>query len=109
MDAIWIIVILFSLPIGLVLVFFPHTIVRMRAKIQKGTFRNFGMSDEQIDKSPFYKALFQEDYSKRLEAQITDPKKFRSLIFLTRSIGVFILFFVVIDLCLLILALLTRT
>jgi len=29
------------------------------------------MNDEQIDKSPFYKALFQEDYSKRLEAQIT--------------------------------------
>jgi len=81
----------------------------MRAKIQKGTFRNFGMNDEQIAKSPFYKALFQEDYSKRLEAQITDPQKFRSLIFLTRSIGVFILFFVVFDLCLLILAVLTRT
>lgn len=86
--------ILLSLPllfIGVVFVFFPQKVIRIRARFEQNIFHFFNYEEKDIDKLSVYSTLFGEGYSKRLKDQQERPREFKLLIIWTRIIGFIVL------------------
>jgi hypothetical protein len=63
-----------------------------------------GIDDQDIDRLPFYSSLYGEDYSKHLRSRIETPQKHKFLMIWARIPGCLVLFFALLTICILFLA-----
>lgn len=90
-----IIFLMLAMGMGLLSVFLPAKVIRLRAFWQLSFFRKIGLTPERIDRLPFFTDFYGEPYSKRLRREWEDPQTVKGLVSSTRMWGgvVAVLFF----------------